>query len=93
MGFLTLAQKACGIILPVAGSGRDGRIWQKSWDRTVFPRRGATVRVRMGEPLAVPPKLDAAALEAVRLELQRRTVELHRQLDLDVGFSDPGALG
>ncbi len=93
LGIITLAQKAGGIILPVAGSSRDGRIWQKSWDRTVFPRWGATVRVRMGEPLAVPPKLDAAALETVRLELQRRTVELHRQLDSDVGFNDPGALG
>ena len=76
------------IILPVAASSAGARIWQKSWDRTVFPRWGARVQVAMGEPLEVPAKLDAAALEAVRLELQRRTVELHRGLDIDAGFQD-----
>jgi predicted HTH domain antitoxin len=42
----------------------------------------------MGEPLEVPAKLDAASLEVVRLELQRRTVELHRGLDVDAAFQD-----
>lgn len=86
LGIITLAQKAGGVILPVAASSAGGRIWQKSWDRTVFPRWGATVHVAMGEPLEVPAKLDVAALEAVRLELQRRTVDLHRRLDAEVGF-------
>jgi lysophospholipid acyltransferase (LPLAT)-like uncharacterized protein len=88
LGIITLAQKAGGIILPVAAASPGARIWQKSWDRTVFPRWGATVHVAMGEPLAVPAKLGAGALEAVRLELQRRTVELHRELDAEVGFQD-----
>lgn len=88
LGIITLAQKAGGVILPVAGSSADARIWQKSWDRTVLPRRGATVHVAMGEPLAVPAKLDAAGLECVRQELERRTVALHRELDEITGFRD-----
>ena len=88
LGIITLAQKAGGVILPVAASSVGARIWQKSWDRTVFPRWGATVHVSMGEPLAVPAKLDAAALEAVRLELERRTVALHHELDELSGFRD-----
>lgn len=88
LGIITLAQKTGGIVLPVASSSLDARIWKNSWDRTIFPQRGAEVRVRMGEPLEVPAKLDAAGLEATRLELERRTVALHLALDADVGFRD-----
>ena len=54
----------------------------------MFPRRGATVHVGMGEPLPVPAKLDAVSLEALRLELERRTLSLHREMDLLAGFHD-----
>ncbi|MFM7067293.1 MAG: lysophospholipid acyltransferase family protein [Gammaproteobacteria bacterium] len=88
LGIITLAQKAGGVILPVAAASAGARIWEKSWDRTVFPRRGATVHVGMGEPLPVPAKLDAVSLEALRLELERRTLSLHREMDLLAGFHD-----
>jgi lysophospholipid acyltransferase (LPLAT)-like uncharacterized protein len=92
LGIITLAQKAGGVILPVAASSVDARIWEKSWDRTVFPRRGAEVHVGMGEPLVVPARMDAEALEAVRLELERRTLTLHQELDVITGFRDSAPL-
>jgi lysophospholipid acyltransferase (LPLAT)-like uncharacterized protein len=34
LGTLTLAQKTGGVLLPVAASTADCRIYHKSWDRT-----------------------------------------------------------
>ncbi|HZF15311.1 MAG TPA: DUF374 domain-containing protein [Steroidobacteraceae bacterium] len=92
LGILTLAQKGGGLLLPVAASSGNARIWRKSWDRTVFPRRGATVHVRIGEPIDVPAKLDALATEDIRLLLEQRMLALHAELDARTGFIDPQPL-
>jgi len=90
LGILTLAQRSGGVILPVAASTANDSCWiyKKSWDRTVIPKPGAAVRVLIGEPIEVPPKLNEAQLEAFRLELEQKLLEMHRQLDVETGFVD-----
>ena len=44
----------------------------RSWDRTQIPKPFSTVGIAVGEPLYVEPHASAAALEAARLELERR---------------------
>jgi lysophospholipid acyltransferase (LPLAT)-like uncharacterized protein len=88
LGVLTLAQKAGGLLLPVAASSSDCRIWQKSWDRTVFPRRGATVHISIGEPIEVTPRLDAQRTEEIRIALEQRMLTMHADLDARAGFTD-----
>jgi len=87
-GVLTLAQKAGGLVLPVAASSADCRVWRTSWDRTTLPRRGAEVRIHIGEPIEIPAKLDATALEAQRVSLENYLLGLHVALDARTGFSD-----
>ena len=60
----------------------------KSWDRTVFPKPGAEVRVRVGEPLEIAPRLDAPRMEELRSLLERRLLAMHEELDAVTGFSD-----
>ena len=62
-GTLTLAQKTGGVLLPVAASTADCRIYHKSWDRTVIPKRHAQIRILIGEPIEVAPRLDVSQLE------------------------------
>jgi lysophospholipid acyltransferase (LPLAT)-like uncharacterized protein len=88
LGILTLAQKTGALLLPVAASASRAWIWQKSWDRTVMPKPGAEIRILPGDPIEVPARLDAAATESVRLELERTLLSMHAQLDALVGFSD-----
>jgi lysophospholipid acyltransferase (LPLAT)-like uncharacterized protein len=88
LGILTLAQKAGGLLLPVAASSSNGRVWQESWDRTVFPKRGAQVLIRIGEPIEIAPKLDAPSTEAIRTTLEQRLLAMHTELDSRTGFTD-----
>jgi lysophospholipid acyltransferase (LPLAT)-like uncharacterized protein len=87
-GILTLAQKTGGILLPVAASSRSAWVYRKSWDRTVFPKPGAAVRVRIGEPLEVAPRLDSPRVEELRALLERRLLAMHAELDAITGFRD-----
>lgn len=91
-GTLTLAQKTGAWLLPVAASSAGARIWEKSWDRTVFPRRGAEVRIQIGEPFDVARELDSAEVETLRLRLERRMLEMHTELDARTGFRDTAPL-
>jgi hypothetical protein len=88
LGTITLAQKTGSLLLPVAASTSDCWIWKKSWDRTVVPKPGARLAIGIGEPIPVAPKLDAAATEALRLQLEHRLLEMHAQLDVRTGFTD-----
>jgi lysophospholipid acyltransferase (LPLAT)-like uncharacterized protein len=51
----------------------------KSWDRHQIPKPGSVVGIAIGEPLAVPPKADAATIEMARLALERALGELERR--------------
>jgi lysophospholipid acyltransferase (LPLAT)-like uncharacterized protein len=87
LGILTLARKNAGVLLPVAASA--SRSWVLgSWDRTVIPKPGAAIRILIGEPMELPLKMDERQTETARIELQRRLIEMHLDLDSRVGFTD-----
>jgi lysophospholipid acyltransferase (LPLAT)-like uncharacterized protein len=88
LGTITLTQKTNGLLLPVAASTADSWIVSKSWDRMVIPKRGARVRILIGEPMEVPARMDAVQLETVRATLEARLLAMHAELDSRTGFSD-----
>ena len=88
VGALTLAQKADSRLLPIAASTGDCWVWPRSWDRAVLPKWGARIRVQIGAPIIVPPKLSEAALESLRQRLEETLYEMHLALDRQTGFSD-----
>lgn len=88
LGTITLTQKTGGVLLPVAASTADGRVCHKCWDRMVIPKRHAKIRILIGEPIEVAPKLDAADEERIRLLLEERLLSMHAALDARTGFRD-----
>ena len=88
LGIITLAQKTGSVLLPVAGSTSRFWRWDRSWDRTVIPRWGATVAVRAADPIPVPAKLSPEELEALRLRVETTMLRLHAELDAETGYSD-----
>lgn len=88
LGTLTLAQKTGGVLLPVAASTADCWVYRKSWDRTVVPKRHARIRIRIGEPIEVAPRLDELRLNLVRATLEQRLLAMHVEIDARTGFSD-----
>ena len=77
-GAILLASRTGAPILPFVW-GAD-RYWAfKSWDRTVLPKPFAKLAVYYGAPLYVPAGVRAADLEAYRLNLEERLVELYSQ--------------
>lgn len=87
LGILTLARKSDGPLLPVAASTAHCRVLN-SWDRTVIPKLGARIHILVGEPMEIPTRMDALQAEELRLELQRRLIAMHLDLDSRVGFKD-----
>ena len=88
LGTITLTQKTGGLLLPVAASTADSRVCHKCWDRMVIPKRHAKIRVLIGEPIEVPPKLDEVELERMRVMLEERLLSMHAALDGRTGFKD-----
>lgn len=88
LGIITLAQKTGSVLLPVAGSTPHCWRWDRSWDRTVIPKWGATVAVRAADPIPVPAKLSPEELEALRLRVETTMLRLHTELDAETGYSD-----
>ena len=88
LGIITLAQKTGSVLLPVAGSTPHCWRWDRSWDRTVIPKWGATVAVRAADPIPVPAKLSPEELEALRLRVETTMLRLHTGLDAETGYSD-----
>lgn len=87
-GTITLTQKTGGVLLPVAASTADGRVCHKCWDRMVIPKRHAKIRIHIGEPIEVAPKLDEAGVEQTRRVLEERLLSMHAALDARTGFKD-----
>lgn len=87
LGILTLARKTGSMLLPVAAS--TPTCWVlKSWDRTVIPKPGAQIRILIGQPMQLPARMEEQEAEALRLELQRRLIAMHLELDARTGFTD-----
>jgi lysophospholipid acyltransferase (LPLAT)-like uncharacterized protein len=87
LGILTLARKNAGVLLPVAASASKSWVLG-SWDRTVIPKPGAKIRILIGEPMELPARMDERQTESARMELQRRLIAMHVDLDARTGFSD-----
>jgi lysophospholipid acyltransferase (LPLAT)-like uncharacterized protein len=87
LGILTLARKNAGVLLPVAASASKSWVLG-SWDRTVIPKPGAKIRILIGEPMELPARMDEQQAESARLELQRRLLAMHLDLDARTGFTD-----
>jgi len=64
-------------IIPMAFAA--SRAWSIQWDRFVIPWPFAEVSIVMGEPLYIPKRLDAQALERYQGELEQR---LHALSDI-----------
>ncbi|MFM8586402.1 MAG: lysophospholipid acyltransferase family protein [Gammaproteobacteria bacterium] len=92
LGTITLAQKTGSLLLPVAASASPCWRWNAAWDRTLIPKPGATVRVRIGQPIDVPAKLDEDGYESIRRLLEERMFSLHSTLDQQTGYHDPEPL-
>jgi lysophospholipid acyltransferase (LPLAT)-like uncharacterized protein len=73
--------------LPVAASASKSWVLG-SWDRTVIPKPGAKIRILIGEPMELPARMDERQTELARLELQRRLLAMHLDLDARTGFTD-----
>jgi lysophospholipid acyltransferase (LPLAT)-like uncharacterized protein len=58
----------------------------------LIPKPGATVTVRIGEPIEVPSKLDEDGYESIRRLLEERMFSLHSNLDRQTGYHDPEPL-
>jgi hypothetical protein len=91
-GCILMASKSGKPIFPVAWATNRAIIFN-SWDRTVMPLPFATIVVRVGDPLAVPPAISAVQVEAYRLELEARLNRLYDAAWHEVGRSahDKGA--
>lgn len=64
-------------IIPVVANSR-WKIPLGSWDRFQVPVPFGRWDIHLGTPLRMPEEADATALEAARVELQRRLMELTR---------------
>jgi lysophospholipid acyltransferase (LPLAT)-like uncharacterized protein len=80
IGAVFLASRAGCPIIPVTFSASRMRVLD-SWDRFALPFPFARGEFVWGEPLHVPRDANAGALEAARLELERRLNELTAEAD------------
>lgn len=79
-GVIALARNSERTIRPLAIGLSD--FWQlPSWDRFRIPKPFSWGYAAIGEPLAVPPDADAAAMEALAEELRRRLLALEEHAD------------
>ena len=83
-GCILMASKSGKPIFPVAWAADRALIF-RSWDRTVMPLPFATIVVRIGEPLTVPPALHPSQVEFYRLELEERLNRLYDAAWHEVG--------
>jgi len=79
-GLLTIAQFAGAPIIPVIISAQ--RRWEfNSWDRFMVPKPFSKVLIRFAPPIMIPRRLDAAAFEALRQDVENRIKELYVETD------------
>ncbi|SLN41307.1 hypothetical protein OCH7691_01746 [Oceanibacterium hippocampi] len=79
-GVVKLASRAGVPIVPAAFSARRRRL-MPSWDRFVLPAPFSSGLFLWGEPIEVPARADAAALEVARADVERRLTALADEAD------------
>ena len=71
-----MASKSGAPILPMAVAA--DRYWAfRSWDRTLLPKPFARLDLWYGDPMIVPEKAGAEAIEHCRLEMEHRLNALY----------------
>jgi lysophospholipid acyltransferase (LPLAT)-like uncharacterized protein len=75
-GAVLLAQMSGRPMLPLAYAA--SRAWLVAWDRFVLPVPLCRIAIAIGPPRAVPRVLDAAALQAITLEMEHSLQETYR---------------
>ena len=88
-GLLHLARMVGKPIVPAIISAEKRWVFN-SWDRFMVPKPFSRILVRFGDPVHVPPKIDSAAFEQKRRQLEERLKELYQ--DTDRIWEDPGRL-
>jgi lysophospholipid acyltransferase (LPLAT)-like uncharacterized protein len=83
-GAVYLASKTGAPILPMAWAA-SRYITFKSWDLTVLPMLFSRIVLRYGEPLYVPPDLDAAGIEEHRLRAEQEMNRIYAQVWAEFG--------
>ena len=73
-GALLLAQIGQRPIIPFSYYARHA--WKIAWDRFVIPWPGTRIVIAIGEPVYVAKGLDAAALEALQVDMEHRLTQL-----------------
>jgi lysophospholipid acyltransferase (LPLAT)-like uncharacterized protein len=69
-GAVLLAQLSGRPMIPLSYAA--SRAWKIKWDRFVIPAPLSRIVIAVGEPVYVPKGLDAAGLERVQLDMERR---------------------
>jgi lysophospholipid acyltransferase (LPLAT)-like uncharacterized protein len=86
-GAVLLAQLSGRPMIPLSYAA--SRAWKIKWDRFVIPGPLSRIVIAIGEPVYVPKGLDAAGLERVQLDMERRLRAAFEAADraLRQGFS------
>lgn len=87
-GIVRMARWTGGRILPITASAKSAWVFRRIWDRTLLPYPFAKVQIAYGPPIDVPSRLNGKQLEAKRLEIEERLIELQVLADGITGFSD-----
>lgn len=82
-GAVLLAQLSGRPMIPLSYAA--SRAWRIKWDGFVIPWPLSRIVVAVGEPVYVPKGLDAAGLERLQLEMERRLQELFKKAEAAVG--------
>lgn len=75
-GAVLLAQLSGRPMIPLSYAA--SRAWKIKWDRFVIPQPLSRIVIAVGEPVYVPKGLDAAGLERLQIEMERRLGDLFR---------------
>jgi lysophospholipid acyltransferase (LPLAT)-like uncharacterized protein len=82
-GAVLLAQLSGRPMIPLSYAA--SRAWKIKWDRFVIPVPLSRIAIAVGEPVYVPKGLDAAGLERVQLDMERRLSALFREAEAALG--------
>lgn len=76
-GAVLLAQLSGRPMIPLSYAA--SRAWKIKWDRFVIPRPLSRIVIAVGEPVYVPKGLDAAGLESIQADMERRLQALFEE--------------
>ena len=82
-GAVLLAQLSGRPMIPLSYAA--SRAWKIKWDRFVIPWPLSRIVIAVGEPVYVPKGLDAAGLEGVQLDMERRLRALFEEAQRALG--------